>query len=155
MTPARASHGGAVGPVQTGGLFDEPQRGAHRALGVVFMDDGNAENADDGVAYVLLHGAAESLDHLARQGAEGAQAGVDVLRVRLLAHRGEADDVAEQRGDGLALLRQGREAAASRLPQCGQKRDPSGVPASHDGHTLTPRPSIAFLPSARGRAAQS
>ena len=44
--------------------LDDAQAGAHRALGVVLVHGGHAEDADHGVADELLHGAAVGLDHL-------------------------------------------------------------------------------------------
>ena len=98
------------------------------------------------------------LDDLARERAEGAQAGVHVLRVRLLAHGGEADEVAEEHGDGLALLGERRPASdARRRP--GQKRASAGPPAPQDGHALSarrlrPHPRLASLPHDRRDASE-
>ena len=99
--------GRAVGPAQLVEPLHQPDRRAHGALRVVLVDDGDAEHADHGVPDELLHRPAVAFDHRSRHRAEGPQAGIHVLRVRLLAHRGEADEVAEQRGHGLALFREG------------------------------------------------
>ena len=73
--------GRTVGPAQLVEALEQPERRAHGALRVVLVDDRDAEHADHGVPDELLHRAAVALDHLARQGAEGPQAGVDVLRI--------------------------------------------------------------------------
>ena len=82
----------------------DAQPGAHRPLGVVLVRGRHPEDPDHGVADELLDGAAVGLDHLAGGRVVGAQDGVDVLGVGGLAHRREGDEVAEERGDDLALL---------------------------------------------------
>ena len=128
LTPTRTSRGVPSGRVMPSSACDDAQAGPHGALGVVLVRGGHAEDADHGVADELLDRAAVRLDHLAGGGVVGAQHGVDVLGVGGLAHRGEADEVAEERGDDLALFgcgggrsqpRAAAQAEARRLRQFG------------------------------------
>ena len=96
--------GAAVGAGHALERRDDAQAGADGAFGVVLVHGGHAEDADHGIADELLDGAAVGLDHLARGGVVPTQDGVDVLRVGGLAHGSEGDEVAEEGGDGLALL---------------------------------------------------
>ena len=80
------------------------QRGAHRALGVVLVDPWHAENGHDGVASVLLDGAAKDLDLLAHLVEEGRQHGAQLLGVVPGGELGRPDEIGEQHGDGLALV---------------------------------------------------
>ena len=104
LTPTRLE-GDPVRPGHALERLEEAQAGAHGALGVVLVHGGHAEDADHGVADELLDRAAVGLDHLRARGVKySAQEGVDVLRVGGLAHRREADEVAEEGGDDPALL---------------------------------------------------
>ncbi len=94
----------AVGPRQALEVLDQAQAGAHRALGVVLVHGGHAEHGHHRVPDELLHGAAMRLDGRAGASRVLAEKAVDVLRIRRLAHLREADDVAEERGDGAALF---------------------------------------------------
>ncbi len=85
-------------------LVDEPQAGAHGAFGVVLVQGGHAEDRDHGVANVLLDGAAVGLDDAAGGSVVATQEGVDELGVVALAEGREADEVAEEGGDGAAFL---------------------------------------------------
>ena len=60
---------------QVGDAVAQAQRGVHGPLGVVFVGGRHAEDADHGVADVLLDDAAEDLDGAAGQAVELAQAG--------------------------------------------------------------------------------
>ena len=96
---------GAAGDAGQGvDLVDEAQTCAHRPFGVVLVQDGHAEHGDDGVADELLHRPAVGLDRLASHGVVAAQEAVDQLGVVALRERGEADEVAEERGDDAALF---------------------------------------------------
>ena len=88
---------------QVGDAVAQPQRGVHGPLGVVFVGGRHTEDADHGVADVLLDDAAEDLDGAAGQAVELAQEAVDVLRVGRFAEPGEIDEVAEHRRHDLAL----------------------------------------------------
>ena len=98
----------AVGPGQRASLADELQRTSHSPLGVVLVRPGEAEHGEHGVADELLHGAAVLLDEPSRQGVVALQQPVDQLVVGGLRVRREGDEVAEQRGDDLALLGKSR-----------------------------------------------
>jgi hypothetical protein len=91
------------------------KRGAHRALGVVLVRDGRAEDRHDVVADVLVDRPAEALDLLA----EAAQAAVDhrlhELGIHALGHCRVAGDVGEQDGDPAPFLGQRGVRDASRL----------------------------------------
>ena len=49
-------------PGSASDLVDQTEAGAHGALGIVLVQRRHAEDGDDGVADVLLHGAAVGLD---------------------------------------------------------------------------------------------
>ncbi len=80
-----------------------PQGAAHGPLGVVLVGHRGAEHGHHAVADELVQGAAEPLDLGPQPGVVGAQQGADVLGVGLVGAGGEADQVAEQHGDDLAL----------------------------------------------------
>ena len=142
--------GRTVGPAQLVQALDQSERRAHGALRVVLVDDRDAEHADHGVPDELLHRAAVALDHLARQSAEGPQAGVDVLRVRTLAHRREPHEVAEQRSDRLALFRKSRRL---REPRAAGRAEPRSVgPRGPTGRTAAPRAHHAISPGSFTRS---
>ena len=88
--------------------LDDPQAGANGAFRVVLVDRRHAEDADRGVADELLDGAAVRLDHLGGAGEVLAEQGVHVFGVGGLAHRREGDDIAEERGNDLAFLGDGK-----------------------------------------------
>ena len=71
------------------------------------MRGGSAEDGHDGVPDELLHRPRVALDLLAQTGVVGADAGAHVLRVSRLGGGSEADEIAEEDGDDLALLLQG------------------------------------------------
>jgi hypothetical protein len=121
-------------------LGDESQAGPHRTLGVVLVNHRHAEDGDDGVADELLHRAAVALHDLAGEGVVATEQGVDVLGIRVRAHRRRSDEVAEERRDDLALLddRRGRgqgraalqaEARAVRQVRAAGRADHRGPPA--------------------------
>ncbi len=95
-----AEGGQARGPVA------DPEGGSDGPFGIVFVRLRDAEHADDGVADELLDDAAVRLDLATRDREVAGQHPVDVLGIRRLGRRGEADEIAEQRGDDLALLRE-------------------------------------------------
>src|SRR4029453_9750960 len=74
-----------------------------------------AEDGHDGVPDELLDGAAIALDLLPQASVVGADAGADVLGISRFRSSREADEVAKEDGDDLALLLYRR----SRL--CGQR----------------------------------
>ena len=86
------------------------ERRTDRPLGIVLVRDRGAEHGHHGVADELLDGAAEALELGADACVVGLEQPPHVLRIHLLRARGEADEVAEEAGDDLALLaRRGRE----------------------------------------------
>ena len=91
-------------------LLDRLQRaeaGPDRALGIVLMRDRGAEDRHHRVPNELLDRAGIPLDLLPKACMVGADAGAHVLRICLLRGGGEADEIAEEDGDNLALLPQG------------------------------------------------
>ena len=86
------------------GLLADPERGPDRSLRIVFVRLGHAEDADDGVADELFHDATVDLDEAPRGREISGQHPVDVFGICGLRRRGEADEIAEQRGDDLAFL---------------------------------------------------
>ena len=79
------------------------QRRPERARRVVFMGDGGAEERHHAIAEELVDGALVAMDR-GEDDFEGAvHDAVDVLGIEPLRHRGEARDVGEHHGDGLAL----------------------------------------------------
>ena len=80
------------------------ERRADRALGIVLVRDRGAEDGHDRVADELLDRAAEALELGANACVVGLEQPPHVLRVHALGARGEADEVAEEAGDDLALL---------------------------------------------------
>ena len=71
------------------------------------MRDGRTEDGHDGVLDELLDRAPVALELLAQPGVVGTDARPDVLRIGGLRSGREADEVAEEDGDDLALLAQG------------------------------------------------
>ncbi len=93
------------------------ERRAHRTLRVVLVRDRSTEHGHDRVADELLHGAAEALELGADARVVGLEQPPHVLRVHPLRAGGEADEVAEEAGDDLALLaRRSAARATSRTP---------------------------------------
>ena len=80
------------------------ERGSHRALGVVLVGDGRAENGHDRIADELLHGAAEALDLRAQARVVRGEHRAHVLRVELLGPPCEAHEVGEEDRHDLAFL---------------------------------------------------
>ena len=79
---ADADLDGLAGDARQGvDLVDQPQAGAHGALGVVLVQYGHAEDGDHGVADELLDRAAVGLHRRAGDGVVAAQEGVDQLGV--------------------------------------------------------------------------
>jgi hypothetical protein len=75
-----------------------------RALGVVVMHAGHAEDRHDGIADVLLDRAAMKFDDLAGAVEVTAQDRPDNFRIVAGAKRSRADDVGEQDADELAFF---------------------------------------------------
>ena len=96
----RAAHGRAARSASS--MSREP--GADRPLGVVLVGGRDPEDPDHGVADELLDHPAVALDLVAGDREVGVQHPVDVLGVSRLGRGREPDEVAEQRGDDLALL---------------------------------------------------
>ena len=108
-------------------LVDQAEAGADGALGVVLVERGNTEDRHHSVTDVLLHDPAVGLDGLAGDGVVAAKEGVDNLSVVALGECGEADQVAEQRGDDAALLERRGGSGCSRLePAIGAPRSTLG-----------------------------
>ena len=82
---------------------DQFERGAHGALGVVFLGGGRAPDRHDRVADEFLDRAAVALDDLARHVEVARQRVANVFRVTFLGERREADQVREQDADHAAL----------------------------------------------------
>ena len=79
------------------------ERCAHRPLGIVLVCGRRAEERHDGVADELLDRPAVALELVPDACVVRAKDRLDVLGVERLRPRGEADEVAEDHGDDLAL----------------------------------------------------
>ena len=79
------------------------ERGADGALGIVLVRDGSTEQRHHRVADELLDRAAVALELGAQASVIRAEERLDVLRVHRLGARREADEVAEEDRDDLAL----------------------------------------------------
>ena len=90
--------------VERGDRVEDQEAGAHRALGIVLVRDGDAEMRDDRVADVLLDGAAAALELGAQAAVVELEQAEDVLRVERLGERGRPDEVDEDERVELALL---------------------------------------------------
>ena len=91
-----------------GELVPDRERRSHRTLGIVLVRDRRAEHGHDRVADELLDGASEALELRAHLRVVRLEQAAHVLRVHALGACGEADEVAEEAGDDLALLARGR-----------------------------------------------
>ena len=80
------------------------RRPALTPLGVVLMQDRHAEDGDHGIPDELLDDTAVGFDRLARGQVIPAQELVHELGVVALGEGGEADEVAEERGDHAAFF---------------------------------------------------
>ena len=106
----RAAHGELEAGVLVVELVDrseDAQRSAHSSLRIVLVRDRRAEDRHHRVADELLDRPAEALDLQFHARVVGPQARANVLGIGLLGSRGEPDQVDEQDGDDLALLRSG------------------------------------------------
>src|SRR5206468_4979653 len=83
------------------------QAGPDRSLGIVLVSGRDAEYRHDGVADVLLDGAAEAFDLLGHGSEEGLQDAAKVLRIEAGSELGGRREVGEQDGHDLALLELG------------------------------------------------
>ena len=75
------------------------ERGAHRALRVVLVRRGGAEDRHDRITDELFHGAAEALDLGAQARVVGGEHRPHVLRIELLGAPCEPDEVGEEDRD--------------------------------------------------------
>src|SRR5439155_12497929 len=89
-------------------LLDDPKGRAQRALGVVLVRGGRAEQREDPVAGQILHGAAEGLRRAYDPRDGLAHDDLHLLRVEALGERGRPDEVGENRRDHLAFLAHAR-----------------------------------------------
>ena len=94
---------------------EDPERRAHRPLGIVLVCDGRAEDCHHRVADELLHRPAEALDVGLHALVVRAKRRADVLGVGPVGAAREPDEVDEEHGDDLALLA-GRRLHGERLP---------------------------------------
>ena len=105
LTPIRTCSDSPGSPlVQLLDRLQDAQPRTDRALGVVLVRDRRAEHRHHRVADELLHRAAVPLDLLSQAGVVGADPGAHVLGIRRLRRSGEADQIAEEHRDDLALL---------------------------------------------------
>ncbi len=93
-----------VGLVQLGDRVERAERRRHRALRIVLVGDGCAEDAHHRVTDELVEGPAEPLDVLLDPAVERQKHAPHVLRVGAVRARREAHDVGEQHRDDAALL---------------------------------------------------
>ena len=87
-----------------GELVPDRERRSDRTLGVVLVRDRRAEDGHDRVADELLDGASEALELRAHLRVVGLEQAAHILRIHALGACREADEVAEEAGDDLALL---------------------------------------------------
>jgi hypothetical protein len=123
------------------------ERSANRSLGIVLMADGRAEERHDCIADELLDRATEALELLLQPSVIRGENGCDVLGIHLLGLRGEADEIAEQRGDDLPLLTRRRHVT------CDRNRTGHGVHLARSpksGFARAPRCRAAPLREERG-----
>ena len=83
---------------QRGDLLDHGQRGAHGALGIVFVRGGRAEHGQHGVAYVFLHEAVEPRNGLGQLLEQVALERAYVFGVEPFAQRRKPGEIGEQHG---------------------------------------------------------
>jgi hypothetical protein len=95
---------GSVGSVQVLDGLQDAQGRTHRPLRVVFMGDGCTEHGHDGITNELLHCPAQAFDLAPQVGVVGTKPSDHVLRVGSIRAGGEANQIAEQHGDNLALV---------------------------------------------------
>ena len=124
--------------VQVLDRLEDAECGANGALGVVLVRDRRAEDGHHRVADELLDGAAVALDLLPQASVVGTDPRADVLRVGRIRGRREADEVAEQHRDDLALLVGGAAGCAvSGAAQNGQNGKFPGSSLPHEGQVGT------------------
>ncbi len=82
----------------------DPQPRADRALGIVLVRDGRAEEREYAVPREILDRAAEVLDRMDHARDRLADDELRILGIELLAERCRAGEVGEERGDHLALF---------------------------------------------------
>jgi len=87
-----------------GERIPDRERSANRSLGIVLVCDGRAEDGHHRVANELLDRPTEALELRAQARVVGLQQPPYVLGVHALGAAREADEVAEEAGDNLALL---------------------------------------------------
>src|SRR5207237_7396497 len=80
------------------------ERGSHRALGVVLVSRRRSEDSHDRVPDELLDRSTVAFELRTEASVVGLQESPDVLWMQALCARCEADQVAEEAGDDLALL---------------------------------------------------
>ena len=97
-----------VGPVREPAIADQTglhrQRCPDRSLGIVLMGDGVAEDRDDRIADVLLHGPAVAGDLVGHRLEERSEDRPELLGVELRGKLGRRHEIGVQDGDDLALL---------------------------------------------------
>jgi hypothetical protein len=102
--------------VQLGDGIEHPKRTPNRPLRVILMRARHPEHGHDAVANELVYGATQPFDLSAKPLMVRTQQGPHVLRVGLVGAGGEANQVAEQHRDDLALLHGGSRRATQRRP---------------------------------------
>jgi hypothetical protein len=95
---------GGLRRVQLDDGLEQARRAADGPLGVVFVRSWCTEDRHDRIADELVEGAPKPLDLPTQPDVVGAQHGPDVLGVGLVRTCREANKVAEQHGNDLALL---------------------------------------------------
>ena len=137
-------------------LVGDSESRPYRSLWIVAMSARDAEHADDRVADELLDDPTVELDLRASHGEVPSEHSVDVFRIGALARRREADEIAEQGRDDLALLGHRRAgAAATREPQPLQNLDPSGFSVEQAAHRSIAERNEPALGVARSAAQES
>ena len=91
-------------PPERRDVLDDTQPGTDRALGVVLVRGGCAEEGEDAVAGEVLHGPPERLDRSHHAGDGVADDELEFLGIEPLAEGGGADEVGEQGGHVTAFV---------------------------------------------------
>ena len=137
LIPTRRRSGAPPTASSSSGVLGDPKTGAHGALGVVLVNGRNAEDSEDRVADELLHDSSVGLDVRAGHRSVGGEHLVDVFWISGLRGGGEPDQVAEQRGDHLAFLRDRVGRALRGVAHSLQNFAPAGFSAPQEGQVST------------------
>jgi hypothetical protein len=131
-----------VGLVELRHRLPDGQGGPHRSLRVVLVGGRGAEQGHHGIADELLHRPPIALQVSPEPGVVGGEQAADVFDVEAFGAAGEADQVAEQHADPLALLPPGHRRSGQRGGTAQAESGPLGVVLTAvlaDRHALDPK----------------